>query len=256
MNSVEILISPNLGKYIEFPQGLLNYFVKSFQIIYGKHLISYNIHGLLHLCQEYKLFGPLDNVNCFPFENFMKTFKAMLRKHEKPLEQIVKRFKEIDINTGSNPNKNLNKSPILKILHNNGPLPNTTLRGSQYKTLILTDKLIIIKIDKESDCYFGTVNNDVVKVFNIIKDLNTKQIIIVEKIFTKKTLFYQKPIKSKTLNIFIVNKVSDTFMLYCINYIIKKYIVFTSYGGDCNNNIAMPILHTIMNKFYFFRFLK
>lgn len=90
-----ILISPNLTKYIEFAQLLLNSFVKYFQDIYGKHLISHNIHGLLHLCEDYKLFGPLDNVSCFPFENF----KSILRKHEKPLEQIVKRYKEIEINT-------------------------------------------------------------------------------------------------------------------------------------------------------------
>lgn len=242
--SMVILISPNLGKYLEFAHTLLNYFVKSFQIIYGKHLISHNIHGLLHLCQDYKLFGPLDSVSCFPFENFMKTFKAMLRKHEKPLEQIVKRFKEIEINISNNPNKNRDKSPILKFQHNNGPLPNTTVQGNQYKMLILTDKIITIKIDKESDCYFGTLNNDVVKVFNIIKDLDTEQIIIVGKIFTKKTVYYQKPIKSKTLNIFIVNKLSKDFMLYCINDIVNKYIVFTSYGGDCKNNIAMPLLHT------------
>lgn len=147
--SMIILISPNLGKYLEFAQSLLNYFVKSFQVIYGKHLISHNIHGLLHLCQDYKLFGPLDNVSCFPFENFMKTFKAMLRKHEKLLEQIVKRFKEIAINTSNNPNKNQNESPILKSQHNNGPLPNTTLQGNQYKTLILTNQLITLKIDKD-----------------------------------------------------------------------------------------------------------
>jgi len=246
--SMVILISPNLGKYLEFAQGLLNYFVKSFQVIYGKHLISHNIHGLLHLCQDYKLFGPLDNVSCFPFENFMKTFKAMLRKHEKPLEQIVKRFKEIDINTNNNPDTYQDENPILKSQHNNGPLPNTILQGNQYKTLILTNKLITIKIDKDSDSYFGTLNNDVVKVFNIIKDLNTGQILIVGKIFTKKTLFYQNPIKSKKLNVFIVNKLSDDFKLYCINDIIKKYLVFKSYGNDCNNNIAMPILHTNDNE--------
>jgi hypothetical protein len=77
--------------------------------------------------------------------------------------------------------------------------------------LILTKKLIIIKIDNDSDCYFSTVNNDVVKIFNIIKNLNTRQIVIVGKIFTKKTLNYQKPIKSKKINIFILNKLNDDF---------------------------------------------
>jgi hypothetical protein len=98
-----ILISSNLGTYLQFAQDLLNYFVKSFEVIYGKHLISHNVHGLLHLCQDYKLFGPLENVSCFPFENFMKTFKVLLRKHEKPLEQIVKRYKEMKLIPVLNP---------------------------------------------------------------------------------------------------------------------------------------------------------
>lgn len=238
-----ILISPNLGSYLQFAQDLLNYFVKSFEVIYGKHLISHNIHGLLHLCEDYKLFGPLDNVSCFPFENFMKTFKVMLRKHEKPLEQIVKRYKEIEINTSYKPSSNqIQNNTILKFQHNNGPLP-TSLSGYQYKTLILTNKLITLKINKESDSYFGTANNDIVKVFNIITDINTKQIVIVGKIFTKKNVFYENPIKSSKLGIFIVNKLSNDFKFYSVNDVVKKFIIVSSYNGHHNNNIAMPILH-------------
>jgi len=185
-----ILISPNLTKYIEFAQLLLNSFVKYFQDIYGKHLISHNIHGLLHLCEDYKLFGPLDNVSCFPFENFMKNFKSMLRKHEKPLEQIVKRNMEIEINTFLNiPTKNNSQDIILKRQHFNGPLP-TTLQGSQYKTLVLSLKLITIKIDTVSDCFFGTIiNNEIVKVENIVKNLNTEQITVVGRKFCKNNHF-------------------------------------------------------------------
>jgi len=102
----------------------------------------------------------------------------------------MKSFKETHKNTSNNPNKNLDKRTILKIQHNYSPLPNTTLQGSQYHILILSDKLITIKIDKESDCYFGTLNNDVVKIFNIMKHLNNEQIIIVLKIFSKKKLYF------------------------------------------------------------------
>uniref|UniRef100_A0A2S2PL84 DUF4218 domain-containing protein n=1 Tax=Schizaphis graminum TaxID=13262 RepID=A0A2S2PL84_SCHGA len=239
-----ILISPNLKKYIEFAQLLLNSFVKYFQDIYGKHLISHNIHGLLHLCEDYKLFGPLDNVSCFPFENFMKNFKSMLRKHEKPLEQIVKRYKEIEINTFLNiPTKNNSQDIILKRQHFNGPLP-TTLQGSQYKTLVLSLKLITIKIDNVSDCFFGTINNEIVKVENIVKNLNTEQITVVGRKFTKKEPLYQKPIKSNKFGTYVVKELSDDYILYNIDDIIKKYIVFCSYKED-NNNIAMPVLHNV-----------
>lgn len=240
-----ILISPHLSKYLEFAQNLLNCFVKSFQIIYGKHLISHNIHGLLHLCQDYKLFGPLDNVSCFLFENFMKNFKMMLRKHEKPLEQIVKRYKEIEVNTFLNTpiEDNSNAAIILKRKHSNGPLP-IILQGHQYKTLILSLKLITLKIDTLSDCFFGTINNDIVKVVNIVQNLNTEQIIVVWKIFTKKEPFYQKPIKSNKLSVFIVKELSDTFVLYNVDDIITKYIVFPCNGKN-SNSIAIPVVHDI-----------
>lgn len=138
-----ILMTPSLHLYKEFAKQLLMSFVKNFQIIYGKHLISHNVHGLLHLYKDYNLFGPLDNVSCFPFENFLKKIKVMLRKHEQPLEQIIKRLKEFEINCIPNTNYFVNNTNIIvKNEHKNGPLPNS-IQGSQFKTLILKHKLII-----------------------------------------------------------------------------------------------------------------
>ncbi|KAL4142850.1 hypothetical protein QTP88_005264 [Uroleucon formosanum] len=37
---------------------------------------------------------PLDNSSTFPFENYMKDLKRMLCKHDKPLQQVVKRYEE------------------------------------------------------------------------------------------------------------------------------------------------------------------
>lgn len=75
-------------------QELLEYFVKTFQSLYGKENISHNIHNLIHICDDYLLYGPLDNISYFPFENFMKNLKSLVRKHEKPLEQVIHRYKE------------------------------------------------------------------------------------------------------------------------------------------------------------------
>ena len=57
-------------------------------------MISHNIHGLMHLCDDYTLFGLLDNVSAFPFENYMESLKKMLKIPDKPLQQIIKRYKE------------------------------------------------------------------------------------------------------------------------------------------------------------------
>lgn len=98
-----ILLSPNLGSLVQYAGNLLNYFVLTFEQIYGQYLISSNSHGLIHLVDDYKQYGPLDNCSAFPFENYMKVLKNMLRQPNKPLEQVVKRFSECDnFNLSSN----------------------------------------------------------------------------------------------------------------------------------------------------------
>lgn len=98
-----ISLSPEYTEYLDLARKLLDRFVKNFESIYGRHLISHNIHGLLHLCDA--KFGPLDQCYTFPFENFVSVLKNMIRKPHKPLEQIVNRYNEktsvlkhIDIN--------------------------------------------------------------------------------------------------------------------------------------------------------------
>jgi len=58
-------------------------------------MVSHNIHGLTrHIGLDYQRYGQLDSCSCFVFENYMKTLKQMSRKHEKSLEQVIKRYQE------------------------------------------------------------------------------------------------------------------------------------------------------------------
>lgn len=43
--AMTILLSPGLGNFVQYARDLLEYFVKSFEQIYGRHLISSNIMG-------------------------------------------------------------------------------------------------------------------------------------------------------------------------------------------------------------------
>jgi len=115
-----ILLSKNKSNKIEYADKLLHYFVKSFQNIYGDYFVSYNIHGLLHIVNDYKQFGPLDSSRCFPFENHMKILKSALRKHHQPLQQIVRRYNEnnCSIDTKIFPKTNKPKRNI----HQQGPI--------------------------------------------------------------------------------------------------------------------------------------
>lgn len=90
--SMIILLSPDHSSLIDYARKFLDYFVKRFGELYGILHISYNVHNLLHLCDVYELYGPLDNCSTFVFENYLKEMKTLLRKHEKPLAQIINRY--------------------------------------------------------------------------------------------------------------------------------------------------------------------
>lgn len=76
-------------RYLDYANSLFNYFIKTFIILYGKDNCSINIHNLLHICDDVKKFGMLQEYSAYPFENFMQKIKGYIRKKDKPLQQII-----------------------------------------------------------------------------------------------------------------------------------------------------------------------
>jgi len=234
-----ILLSPDYAKYINLSRILLDNFVKNFEKIYGRHLISHNIHGLTHISEDYERFGPLDSCSAFPFENYMCSLKKMLRKPNKPLEQVVNRYKEICELKSTTKIKQLQYR--LAGAHKHGPVLEYIRTGDQFTTIIL--ETMSIKTHIEADSYLFTCDHNVIKVFNIIQNNNTGEIILICKQFENKHPLFMKPIESTCLNIYIINKLSNNYVSYTINNIKKKMIVL-----PFNNNfIALPIIHSTKN---------
>jgi len=204
-----ILLSPNYSFLVDFAKELLDFFVMSFQNIYGQQFVSHNVHGLLHICDDYLRYGPLDNCSTFVFENFMKELKSFLRKHDKPLQQVINRYNEKYFINLNNSNKDkfkqlLEEKPLLKNQHTNGPLPEN-LNGLEYYTLLY--KTIKIKIQEEKNSYILTKNKDIVKCLNFcLRD--DDNIIIVGQQFKIKSALYESPINSTILDIFVVQRLS------------------------------------------------
>lgn len=90
-----ILVDPNLCKtHSSLAQKLLQTFVCSFRDIFGPEHVVYNVHSLLHMVDDVKLFGSLDSYSAFPFENFMCSVKRMLNGQNNTLAQICNRIEE------------------------------------------------------------------------------------------------------------------------------------------------------------------
>ena len=89
--SMRILLSEDQEENMDNVSFLLKKFVSRARKLYGDGFVSYNVHSLIHLPDDYCNFGPLDNVSCFPFENYLGVYiKGRLTGHNKPLEQICR----------------------------------------------------------------------------------------------------------------------------------------------------------------------
>jgi len=76
---------------IDKAELMLKIFVQRASEPYSIEFLSYNVHGLLHLANDVKNFGPLDSFSAFPFENNMNYFNKICRKPNQHLQQIANR---------------------------------------------------------------------------------------------------------------------------------------------------------------------
>lgn len=82
--ATSILCNANSKKYINYAKSLMKYFVKTFIILYGKDQVSYNVHNLLHICDDVARFGTLDQFGAFIFENYLQS-KEIIKKTRKTI---------------------------------------------------------------------------------------------------------------------------------------------------------------------------
>ncbi len=85
-------------EFNDYAKELLILFVSQCKDYYGVKFVSYNVHNFVHLADDVLNFGPLDAFSAFPFENHLQSIKKLIRKHDKPLPQIVRRIQEIEQN--------------------------------------------------------------------------------------------------------------------------------------------------------------
>ena len=140
-----IMLSPSLCyDYCQFAHDLLVLFVKHFGQIYGQSMITYNVHGLVHLSEEVKRYDSLDNISCFPFENCLGQLMRMVRKPQSPLQQVIRGLSE----------QRRTDPPVtkdqLQYPHSSGPLPRGYKGCSQFSQLHRPD--CIIKTSVGDNC--------------------------------------------------------------------------------------------------------
>lgn len=204
--AITILVSYDHTKVdinIDYADELLHEFVKQFSSIYGEQFISQNVHSLLHLVNQIRKFGPLDCTSAFRFENHMTTIKKMIRKCENPLQQIARRYKEIEEakdKAYQEKNKGTNTNWILKEYHCNGPSQHDVNSNiKQYK--ILKNSNFTINCNNSKDTCVILKDGTFVIVKNILEQADGTMLIVGEKLVPTENLYDNPP--SNLFNIHI-----------------------------------------------------
>lgn len=234
--AIRILASPKYSKnlqYLEYAEKLLNIFVKSFSTIYGSKYVSHNVHNLLHLTSDVKQFGALDVFSAFQFESYICGIKKLVRKGDKPLQQIAKRLYEF--NFCINESKVRHKI-FLQKNHEDGPLDHERNYKEEYKIMHL--ELFYLNCnDNKNNCVI-LKNNTIVCVLNIAKSENNNLYIIGKKLIPDTNLFIT-PCESQHLGIVIAKQNKHIESWLCHNICAKAYKIQYQ-----DKFIILPILHT------------
>jgi hypothetical protein len=180
-----ILLTENASNqhWNSFASQLLKKFVIEVENLYEKEFLIYNVHNLIHLADFCLKFGPLDSFSAFPFENHMQFFKKVLRKRNKPLEQVIKRMGEME---------------NVKILEQTKRIENVTFISKNK----LKYKEFIVSCEKGNNCFLSTKNTII-----LIQCMNVEENIVKLEYrqFKKVEDIENYPIKSSQMLIYKVS---------------------------------------------------
>lgn len=221
--AMTILLSRRLVNDLrDYAHVLLLRFVEHFGQLYGEEMITYNVHGLVHLCEESRRYGNLDNISAFPFENFLGQMKRLVRKPSFPLQQIDRRMSE------KRPREQISKTfPLLKGDHYVGA-------AVKYKSVAV--KAFEIKISTGDNCVSLKCGQ-----IAVVEEITKKNdgIWLTCRSFESAEDFFTYPCNSSTVGIHKVSQLSNTLHSCLLSNVDSKCILLPSVPY----HVAIPLLH-------------
>ncbi|XP_076299700.1 uncharacterized protein LOC143218433 [Lasioglossum baleicum] len=231
-----ILSNSKYFTLIDYASELLNYFVKTFKILYGEQHISHNVHNLLHIAEDVRNHGPLHDFGAFHFENSFQTILTSIRTRDKILEQIVKRHSE-KCHIFNKKKMHSSKFPIFKNEHFDGPLIRNVTASKQFKRVDFHH--FSLKTSEPNNCC-SLVNGDIILVQKVILSGDVYKIVGRKFLYLKD--FYESPCKSSEFGIFSIESPSlGPSEIFNVTDIFAKYIKL-----EMNEKIIVfPLLHCL-----------
>ena len=199
-----IPVSPKFClKYCDFADTLLRKFVRHSMEVYGNLMSVYNVHALIHLANDCKKFGCLNNFSAFPFENFLQSLKKLVRKSELPLQQVVKRLDEQNLFSCPQIQKSCDFK--LRKEHTDRPISHDYVLYDQFREL--STQSVTLATNKANNCI--KVKSGIALLQNILHSRRENRTILVVQKFLLLSDYYSYPLASSKLGIYVAMHLSE-----------------------------------------------
>ena len=212
--ALRIVLSEKLCQtYCDYADELLRVFVKNLAGIYGQGVLVYNVHSFLHLAEDARKYGALDNVSSFPYENYLGQLKRQARKAGNHVSELVWRIAERErAHESSCGEKQLERPVTLHKEHREGPLPAEFATCCQYKRLNL--KGYVVSCKEGDNCC--EVNGSPVIIRNILCT-PSHDIYFVFEDFTQSDLLFSYPLQSSAVGIKVLYRPTGSLRVVSVN---------------------------------------
>ena len=161
---------------------MLKCFAQGIQKIYRNEQLVYNVHSLIHLTDDARKFGSLNNISCCSFENYLGQLKRVVRRSQSPISQIIRRYRE-KIRMAQLFSADNTFTTKHKQKHNKGPLPLSHSYCDQYKKYFGT---FFISTNEPDNCF--EVKEKIIIVKHILLDSAGNTFLLVQN-FSRKATF-------------------------------------------------------------------
>jgi len=220
--------------YCDYANELLVKFVKDGEVHYGRSLLVYNVHSLVHLAADVKKLGCIQEFSAFPFESKLGHIKKLVHKPQNPIQQILRR---LDAQMTFCNVSEVNTSPVVKSEHSCGPLLPGFANAVQYKR-VKTEQFVLA-LSTGNNCILTNAGIPAV-VKNIV--VNNGSTHILCSCYRKVSDAFDYPLPSSALRIFRVeSEATGNIIAIPLGDVKCKCVCFPDMSKNCS--VVIPLLH-------------
>ena len=231
---IRILACPKLAvRFCDYANELLVLFVSEAEKYYGKDIYVYNVHCLIHLANDVKRLGPLDNFSSFPYENKLGQLKKMIRKPQFPIQQIVYRLAEKQ-HVKSTTCNHQSSATVVKTEHSSGPVLAAYRSYRQYRCL--KTKNFKISLSTGNNCILTTDGSPAL-VENILTDDDS--IVLICQHFASASDAISYPLQSSRLGMYKVSHRMTDLVAVPLCSVTQKCVMLPL----ADSYVVFPLLH-------------